>query len=55
MNVKVKILNYNIGPLVSFVNSAQRVTSKSVKLVSGELMALKIEVSRVEKSGPIFW
>lgn len=34
MNVKGKILNYNIGPLVSFVNSAQRVTSKSVTLVS---------------------
>ena len=36
MNVKVKILNYDIEPLVSFVNSAQRITSKSVKLVSGE-------------------
>lgn len=39
--------------MVSFVDSAQRVTYKSVKLVSGKLMALEVEVSRMERSEPI--
>lgn len=53
MNVNVKILNCNLGPLVSFVDSAQRVTYKSVKLVSGKQLALEVEVSRMERSEPI--
>lgn len=53
VNVNVNILNYNLGPLASFVDSARRVTYKSVKLVSGKLMALEVEVSRMERSEPI--
>lgn len=53
MNVNVKIQNCNLGPLVSFVDSAQRVTYKSVKLVSGKQLALEVEVSRMERSEPI--
>lgn len=51
MNVKVKILNCNLGPLVSFVLCPE--SYKSVKLVSEKPMALEVEVNSKEKSGPI--
>lgn len=52
VNVKVKILNYNLGPLVMFCKLCPE-ACKLGKSLNEKPVALEAEVNRRERSGPV--